>query len=119
MANWFHRFLNPHCPHCIQEQESNKICVSCEILRTENARLQRDNEILLNRILERPEPVEERTEAPTPKILPTQRLPWKARAQALEAEDRERAKLLRNAPKADVNQLESELVNERGEKSGA
>lgn len=114
MLKFFHHLLNPHCPECAAEREEKKVCNSCDILKLELARLQLERDKLLDRILEKPVTVE-RTIAPEPstRILP-KALPWAVRRQMLEAEDRERARLMKqaekdNAPHADVKELEREL----------
>jgi hypothetical protein len=106
MANWFHRFFNPHCPHCAEELVQEMICESCETLKIENARLQRDNDRLLERILEKPETPKEREIAPVPQSVLPKTLPWAVRRQMLEAEDREKARLMTKAAKPDVTTTE-------------
>lgn len=123
MANWFHRFLNPHCEHCLEESREKRICSSCEVLQLEIARLRHDNERLLNSIIE-PRVEIERTTAPEPTVpLPT-RMPWRVKQQHLEMKDRELAqerKLRAAASRVDVTDLEKELdviSEKREEKSG-
>ncbi len=106
MANWFHRFLNPHCPDCKEEIERELMCESCETLKTENSRLMAENSRLLERILEKPEKIEERTVAPVPQSIPPRTVPWAVRRQMLEAEDREKARLMTKAAKPDVTTTE-------------
>lgn len=109
MANWFHRFLNPHCPDCMLEIQDKTICRSCETLRTEVARLTQDNERLLNVLLDKNIPNKVTSEVPM-MIRPPVNVPWNVKRQILEREDRERAKLMKEAPKpVDVNELEKEL----------
>lgn len=94
MTNPFHRLLNPHCEHCSEERRESKICISCENLRLEVARLRHDNERLLNRLLDTPPEItisgREEDKIPIPP-----KLPWAARRQMLEREDRDTAKRLR------------------------
>ncbi len=78
----------------------------------ENARLISENERLLNRILNPPKE-EERTFAPTPSTELRPRVTsWRVRQQMLEAEDRERARLMaearKNAP-VTTEDLEKEM----------
>lgn len=103
MTNFFHRLFNPHCPDC----RADAICESCETLRIEIARLRDENSKLLDRILEKPEKVEIRAAAPA--MINRPNVPWNVRRQMLEAEDRERAKLMKQVEKADVADLEKEL----------
>lgn len=111
MANFLHRWLNPHCVHCIEDKALEKTCFSCDTLRLEVTRLQRDNERLLSRLLEKPE-VENRTVAPEATAPLPLRIPWRVRQQQLEMKDREEAvarKLANAAPKMDVADLEKEM----------
>lgn len=50
--------------------------------------------------MEKPEPIPERTEAPTPMKMP-RTIPWNVRRQMLEREDRAKAEILKNVPKPD------------------
>ena len=107
MSNWFHKFFNPHCPHCKEELEYARVCLSCETLRAQLEISRLENKRLLDRILEKPEP--EAPRAPVEISVP-KNIPWNVRKQMLEAEDRERARLLRQAPKPEsVEDLEKEL----------
>ena len=111
MLKFFHKLLNPHCPHCREEKQESQNCKSCDILQIEVERLRADNDRLLTRILEKPQVVEERTVAPEPTTtrLPRQ-VPWIVRRQMLEAEDREKAKILAQAAKPQsTEELEKEL----------
>ena len=106
MANWFHRFWNPHCEHCATEKSEARVCTSCEFLKQELETVRRDNALLLARILEKPEKEVERTTAPIPQSIPPRTVPWAVRRQMLEAEDREKARLMNKAPKPDVTTTE-------------
>jgi len=106
-SNWFHKFFNPHCSHCREELEYARVCLSCETLRAQLEISRIENKRLLDRILEKPE-----TEAPRVPMEVTvpKNIPWNVRRQMLEAEDRERARLMREAPKpTSVEDLEKEL----------
>lgn len=99
MIKWLHHILNPHCPDCILERQEKKICQSCETLTMQLALSNNEKERLLNKLLEKPsEPVH--TEAP--EITHKLNVPWKVRQQMLEAEDRKKAQLMRDAPKSQV-----------------
>jgi len=111
MANWFHRFLNPHCPDCKLDSQDKKVCQSCETLRMEIARLTSDNERLLNGLLDKSITSKEEPKVPI-MLKPPSNVPWTVRRQMLEREDRERARLIKDAPKpekVDVSDLEREL----------
>lgn len=119
--DWWHKFRNPHCTHCIDERRESKICASCEILQMQVARLQNDNEKLLNRILEKPE-IEKPADTSNLKPIMSKNVPWRVRQQALEAEDRRTAQLMRQqANEISVDDLEKEMdiiQNERETKTG-
>lgn len=106
MFQWLREYLELKS----EFRERNRHCESCEILKQVNDQLRMDNEKLLRRVLEKPEP-EVRTEAPEMRTMPLKRhLPWRVKQQMLEAEDRERAKAMRNAAQPDtVEDLEKEL----------
>lgn len=105
MFKWIHHLLNPHCPDCLSEH----ICKSCEILQYEVERLRADNDKLLSRILQVPEKETERVIAPHMVTRPRPNT-WALRKHMLESEDRERAKLIRQAPVAQsTDDLEKEL----------
>src|SRR6266850_2663934 len=94
MSNFIHRWLNPHCSECITEKHDNSICHSCEVLQMELERLRQENNRLLEYILQKPEP-EQRINTEELKMVMPKSLPWKARKQMLENEDREKAKLIK------------------------
>ena len=106
MSNWIHRLFNPHCPHCLSERVESKVCPSCETLKAQLEMINYENKRLLDRILT-PSIKEEVARPPVEITRPTN-VPWNVRRQILEAEDREKAKLLRNAP-VPVEDLEKEL----------
>jgi hypothetical protein len=111
MIKLIHHLLNPHCEHCAEEEREKRVCNSCEVLKMECARLQIENDKLLNRILEKPEP-ETRVEAHDYKpLIASKHLPWNARKQALEAESRNAAKRLREIEQSKIStdDLEKEL----------
>ncbi len=107
MANFIHRFLNPHCQDCRSEKEDSEVCNSCEILSVEIERLRAENKYLLEHILQKPE-------EPKPvdisdlKPITSKHIPWNVRRQALEAEDREKARLMKQQSDS-IDELEKEL----------
>lgn len=87
-------------------KEQNQ-CESCEVLKQQLEMANFEREKLLNRILEKPaqEPKSELREVTRPTSVP-----WRVRQQMLEAEDREKARLMREAPKpVSTEDLEREL----------
>ncbi len=101
MFNWLREFYSI--------RKEFKTCVSCETLLLELARLREDNVKLLDRLLEKP--VEPTIDLTPVDMTKTTRIPWRARQQMLEEQDRDKARLLRNAPKPDkeIEALEKEL----------
>ena len=104
LIKWFHELLNPHCPHCKEERETQReeshYCDSCETLKAQLAILNQERNLLLSKILIEPEPViiNEPQRVPT---RPTG-MPWKVRQQHLEAEDRARFAAQQRAAKPDT-----------------
>jgi hypothetical protein len=101
--------FNPHCEHCHEEKEDSKVCKSCETLKEQLESVNHEKNKLLERILERP--VVETPAQPERKVsVPKVNIPWNVRRQMLEHEDREQAKLLRDAPQpTSTEQLEKDL----------
>ena len=93
-------------------------CENCDTLRIQVEQLRQDNKTLLDRLLEKPaerEPASPEIFTPI-KTSASRHVPWSVRRQMLETEDREKAKLLKNAPKPadavsqeDVADLEREV----------
>lgn len=105
MINWFHRLLKPHCPECSIE----KICLSCETLRDQLARVNEEKKLLLESILESVKPKVEAV-PPEIKIEKPSFIPWRVKKEMLEAEDREKARLLKNKQnELTIEDLEKEM----------
>lgn len=90
------------------------ICQSCETLKSQLEIANYEKRQLLSRLLEKPEPIEERLTAPEPQAMRPRAVPWHVKKQMLETEDREKARAMREAPKPDsekanVDELEREL----------
>lgn len=95
MSNWFHRLLNPHCTTCHDEYELLEVCNSCEILKSQLDVTIRERDRLLSKLLDdTPKSMSQQSMEPTKPI----NIPWNVRRQMLEAEDREKARLIQNAP---------------------
>jgi hypothetical protein len=96
---WLHRFLHPHCQHCIDA----RACQSCDVLKIELERTCRERDKLLDTILnkDKPQPRPELTN-----IQPvTRQVPWHIKRQQLEQADREEAAKLRAAEDGKTEQL--------------
>lgn len=102
IVKFFHELRNPHCEHCIAEYEDSKYNGEIATLKMENARLIRDNERLLNIILEKPvekviEPADPRELKPI--ITPGSSRLWSVQRRMLEEKDRKDAQLLKQRAK--------------------
>jgi hypothetical protein len=99
-----------------------KICETCEILKMELAKAQEREKRLLDKILDVPKVEDAPPRTPIP--IPRNQLPWSARKQILEEEDRQRARAMREAPKPieakgqTVEELEKELGVENASGTG-
>lgn len=69
-------------------------CESCETLKAELIRANKDRDKLLDQILKKPEETE-RLVAPEPQKIESKQLSWRIKQQALEAEDRQKALTLK------------------------
>lgn len=96
MFNWLHHILEPHCPDCKEEKQENKVCYSCETLKSLLDTANYEKTQLLNALLaaRNPTPLA-KEEVVIPQAIPPRNLHWNARRQLLEAEDRKKAALLR------------------------
>ena len=107
-----HHLLNPHCPDCLNERHESKICQSCETLEKQLEISNFEKRELLNKLLKEPEPIVP-TELPKAYTMP-KTIPWRVRQQMLEREDREKARLMRQAPLPDSTNKIEELERELG-----
>src|SRR5438876_4135914 len=104
MWKFINHSLNPHCIECQENNERARWCESCETLKQQLAIVNHNNELLMNRLLEKPE---KELDKPPVEITRPRTLSWNIRKQMLEQEDREKARLMREAPS--INELEKEL----------
>lgn len=82
--------------------EEPEVCKSCEVLKQQLEIANFEKKQLLTRLLDKPE-VERTTAPPLVAVPPNLRnVPWRVRQQMLEAEDRAKAKAMRDAPKPDA-----------------
>src|SRR5687767_6423356 len=116
MTNFFHRLFNPHCSHCADELRDNKVCNSCEVLKTQleaaNYQINQLTQAWINKdkIVISPPSTE------VLKLIMPRHVPWRVRQQELEAEDRKAAELMRaktkeiNIPPAEKKE-ENQSIN--------
>lgn len=121
LLDWYRQWLDIRAEFKAKKFELTRevtseqsICQSCETLRQQLEISNYEKKLLLNRLLEKPEPVEERIKAPELIAQRPRVTTWAAKRQMLEREDRELARSLREAAKpdgekADIAELEKEL----------
>lgn len=118
LATWLHHLMNPHCPDC----QHDKVCQSCETLREQLAFERDEKKKLLDSILEASKPKDDKTVADPSTYKPVKPtfVPWNVRRQMLEAEDREKARILRNQSEEEkkIAELEKAIGIEISLKSG-
>lgn len=87
------------------------ICDTCEVLQLQVEKLSYQNEQLMNRILnpiQKDIPSVNRDEVSEMKI-PSAHIPWRVRQQLLEKEDREKARLMKDAVQP-IGTIEKEVL---------
>lgn len=84
------------------------VCETCEVLREQLARVISERNELLNKLINKPEPIEPPIDKAQLKPIVPRHIPWPVRRQLLEAEDREAARLAREKAK-EIEGLEKEL----------
>lgn len=97
IVSLIHRLLNPHCPDCRDKEEYNKICNSCETLKNQLEIVNYEKRQMLDSILNNNKPVISEKPAVNYEELKPMSVPWAVRKQMLEADDRERARLMKQA----------------------
>jgi len=118
LLDWYEKWLELRREYKTSEP---KICESCETLKMELAHLHQDNQRLMDRLLEKPTVIPERTGDNVTPILPRRGVPWNARKQMLEENDRHKAKLMKDAPKPSpvdttLEELESDVLSAERER---
>lgn len=113
-ANIFHRWWNPHCPDCRDEEEKERHNPTIEILQSELDRITRANERLLAQLIAPAEPIKRETTKEIADRLAEmkpvrQSIPWRVRQQMLEEDDRVKARILKEQKIISENDLDKEL----------
>ena len=117
LLDWYRQYLNIKWES--RERKNlvvidEKVCQSCETLKQQLEIANYEKGQLLNRLLKEPEKIPEVTEAPPMKVMPRV-VPWQVRRQMLEKEDREKARLLKNAPKPTAVETKVQTEEEKKE----
>lgn len=99
MFHWLHHLFNPHCEYCMEDEAAKHYCNTCEVLKMELAAVRQERDKLLDRVLN-PEENRVRVEEPEEEkpLIPLNKrtyIPFNVRRQTLEAEDRARARVMR------------------------
>lgn len=95
LINWYRELIELRQEIAAKKREL-EYCESCETLKLQLALANDEKKQLLNRLLEKPEKTETEQEIVNPKAILPNRLTFSARRQMLEAEDRARAKVIRD-----------------------
>jgi hypothetical protein len=109
MFNWIREYLELK----YEFKERSSKCESCETLKMQLEIANHEKSQLLTRLLEKPESEVRPVQTEEIKPIMPKTVPWNVRRQMIEAEDREKAKLMRIAPKPIVKteDLEKELLD--------
>lgn len=112
MTNFIHRLLNPHCEHCALEDEKKHqretYNPTIEYLKDEIERLRRHNDLLMQRLEDKPDLIavkddSEETPSEPPRPVTSRRMSWDVKRKELEAEDRNKARVLRKLQEAGID----------------
>lgn len=123
VTRFFHELFNPHCEHCIDALRESRVCDTCEYLKMENARLHKENSILLDKLITKQGPKELKIEPKHEILHPIsvgQINSWRVKRQLLENEDRNTARELaaqKRGEKVPTNELEDKLFDEELKKA--
>lgn len=107
MIKFIHQLLNPHCSECDDLRRESEICDSCEILKQQLELVTIERDKLLNIILDKPVEINEIKLDELKPIQSNRFLPWAARRQMMERDDRIKAS---QAKDKSVEKLEEEVL---------
>lgn len=117
MIKWLHHLFNPHCEECRNERQDEAVCLSCETLKLQLEIANHEKEQLLEAILKPQSFVTQAVEKEVPQQVKPHSIPWAVRKQMLEAEDRQKARIInakqeeaaKLASSGNIEELEKEL----------
>lgn len=105
IVKFFHELSHPHCIECIQENEINSVCESCETLKMQLSLSNQREKELLSLLVEKNKPQAETiTNDKDIKPISPRNIPWRVKQQMLEEQDRDKARVL-----AEQARIEKEL----------
>lgn len=117
--SWLHRWLNPHCSHCMEIERERRVCLSCETLRTMLAEANYEKKQLLARVLNPSGPaLKEEIDDLTKVPISSKNLPWPVMRARLEEQDRlkklemDRESVLKAEKLKELETLEKEVLGE-------
>lgn len=108
MFNWLRELLDIRDSHRERIRQTI-VCESCETLKTQLSISNHEKKDLLDRLLITSKSSEIIDTSELKPMLPNKHLNWHARQQILEAEDRAKAKLLKEHERISTEDLEEEL----------
>jgi hypothetical protein len=114
MFNWYKEFLQIRYEAAERKlrlehehQEKRSVCNSCEVLKTALDRANYEKEQMLIRFTAKPEVIER--EPPVMTQIPARQIPMRVKMQMMEAEDRQKALLLRKQKENSTAALEKQM----------
>lgn len=127
MINWIHKLFHPHCVQCKAEQlaqneldQEARVCQSCEVLKEQLNIANYEKDILLKSILNKNESNSSINQDESPEPIRRGAIPWRARRQMLEDEDRKKSELIKKSRETleSINSLNSntDKIDEEGSK---
>ncbi len=93
LPHWLHHLFTPHCPECEFKEAQSKVCLSCEILKTQLEFSNIEKMKLLEAILHKNDPLIVAQPAELPQPIRPRHIPWSAQRQMLEENDRQAAQV--------------------------
>ena len=116
LLDWYNQYLD--IKYSFSERNETLVhCESCETLKLQLSIVNQTNKDLLSRIMEKPV-IEEKIDTTELKPITRGALPWNSRRQMLEAEDRDKAKKLKQNESVSIEELEKQLDITSNEREG-
>lgn len=111
MFKFIHHILQPHCSECKEEREEIRLCKSCETLHQALDQANYEKKELMNLFIEKQRVPGFREHQEDLKPIKPLHTPWRVRQQTLEAEDRVKARLMKQSADANISveELEKEI----------
>jgi hypothetical protein len=94
LLNWYREYLEIKSERESKKRELN-YCSACETLKLQLAIANEERKLLINKLTDKPEVIEDKPNTNELKPIMPNRMNWNTRRQLLEAESREAAKLMK------------------------